>query len=65
MCAAAISAARLARLYYGAPDPKSGGIEQGPRVLTHPQAHHKPEVFPGIAETESAALLRDFFAQLR
>ena len=62
MCAAAISAARIARLYYGASDPKSGGVEQGPRVFSHPQAHHTPEVYAGIAEAESAALLREFFA---
>jgi len=65
MCAGAISAARIARLYYGAPDPKSGGVEQGPRVFSHPQSHHKPEVFAGIAEAESKALLQDFFAGLR
>ena len=53
MCAAAISAARLARLCYGASDPKSGGVEHGARVFLHPQAHHKPEVFGGIAERES------------
>ena len=61
MCATAISAARIARLYYGAPDPKSGGVEQGPRIFSHPQCHHKPEVYGGISEAESAALLRDFF----
>lgn len=65
MCAAAISAARIARLYYGAADPKSGGIEQGPRVLSWPQAHHKPEVYAGIAEGDCSAMLRSFFAQLR
>jgi cytidine deaminase len=65
MCAAAISAARIARLYYGASDPKSGGVEQGPRVFSHPQAHHTPEVYAGIAEAESAALLREFFAARR
>lgn len=65
MCAAAIAAARIARVYYGAADPKSGGVEQGARVFEHPQAHHKPEVYPGIAEAESAALLRDFFAARR
>ncbi len=62
MCAAAISAARIGRLYYGASDPKSGGVEQGPRVFAHPQAHHRPEIYPGIAEADCAALLRDFFA---
>jgi len=64
-CAAAISAARIARLYYGAPDPKSGGVAQGPRVFEHPQAHHKPEVYDGIGEAEAAALLKAFFAARR
>jgi len=65
MCAAALSAARIARLYFGAADPKSGGVLQGPRIFAHPQCHHRPEVYDGIAEAESAALLRDFFAALR
>lgn len=65
MCAAAISAARIARLYYGADDPKSGGVAHGPRIFTHPQAHHAPEVYDGIAAEEARALLRDFFAGLR
>ena len=65
MCAAAISAARVARLYYGAADPKSGGVAQGPRVFAHPQAHHVPEVYDGIGAEEAAALLRDFFAARR
>ena len=65
MCAAAIGFARIARLYYGASDPKSGGVAQPPRVYTHPQCHHAPEVYDGIAEDASAALLRDFFATLR
>jgi cytidine deaminase len=65
MCAGAISAARIARLYYGASDPKSGGVAQGARVFAHPQCHHAPEVFEGIAEQEAAALLRDFFAARR
>ena len=65
MCAMAISSARIARVYYGAPDPKSGGIEQGPRIFSHPQCHHKPEVYAGIGEEESAALLKDFFAGRR
>lgn len=64
-CAGAISAARIARLYYGAPDPKSGGVAQGPRVFDHPQAHHKPEIYGGIGEAEAAGLLRDFFAACR
>jgi cytidine deaminase len=65
MCAAAIAAARIARLYYGAADPKSGGVEHGARVFAHPQSHHVPEVYGGIAEAEAAAMLRDFFAGLR
>lgn len=65
MCAAAISAARIARLYYGASDPKSGGVGQGPRVFTHPQAHHVPEVYDGIAAEDATLLLQDFFAEKR
>ena len=65
MCAAAISAARVARLYYGAADPKSGGVAFGARVFSHAQCHHAPEVYDGLAETEAAALLRGFFADRR
>jgi tRNA(adenine34) deaminase len=65
MCAAAIAAARLRRLYYGAADPKTGGVEHGARVFAHPQAHHMPEIYGGIGEAEAAALLRSFFAGLR
>jgi len=65
MCAAVIAAARIRRLYYGAPDPKSGGVEQGACVFDHPQSHHRPEVIGGLAEEECAALLRDFFALKR
>lgn len=65
MCAGAIAAARLDRLCFGAPDPKSGGVEHGARVFIHRQAHHKPEVFGGISEHESASLLRAFFAERR
>jgi len=65
MCAAAISAARIDKLYYGAADPKSGGVAQGARVFSHPQCHHIPDVFDGIAATESEALLKAFFAQRR
>jgi tRNA(adenine34) deaminase len=65
MCAAAIGAARIARLYFGAPDPKSGGVVQGARVFAHPQCHHVPEVYDGIAATEAAALLKTFFAARR
>jgi len=64
-CAGVIAAARISRLYYGASDPKSGGVAQGPRVFEHPQAHWTPEVYGGIGEAEAAALLRDFFAARR
>lgn len=65
MCAGAIATARIARVVYGAPDPKSGGVEQGARVFDRPQSHHAPEVVGGVAEAECAALLRDFFAARR
>jgi tRNA(Arg) A34 adenosine deaminase TadA len=65
MCAAAIGFARIARLYYGAADPKSGGVAQGPRIFAHPQCHHVPEVYDGIAGAEAEALLKAFFAGLR
>ena len=65
MCAAAIAAARLERVVYGASDPKSGGVEQGARVFSHAQAHHRPEVVAGVAEAESTKLLKDFFAGRR
>lgn len=65
MCAAAISNARIARLYYGASDPKSGGVEQGPRVFSHPQCHHAPEVYDGIGADEAETLLKSFFASKR
>lgn len=65
MCAAAISNARIARLYYGAADPKSGGIAQGPRVFSHAQCHHAPEVYDGLSATASETLLKSFFAQRR
>ena len=65
MCAAAISFARIARLYYGAADPKSGGVAHGPKVFSHPQAHHAPEVYDGIGADEAAALLKDFFRERR
>lgn len=65
MCAAAIGFARIARVYYGASDPKSGGVAQGARVFSHPQCHHVPEVYDGIAETEARAILRGFFDRLR
>lgn len=65
MCAAAISFARLKRLYYGASDPKGGGIEQGARIFRQPTCHHAPEIYPGIAESEASVLLKDFFSKRR
>ena len=65
MCAAAISQARIARLYYGAADPKSGGVAQGPRIFEHPQCHHRPEIYPGIGEEAASQLLRAFFQSRR
>ena len=65
MCAAAIAAARVARLYYGAADAKSGGVAVGARVYSHAQCHHVPEVYDGIGAAESEALLKRFFAGLR
>lgn len=65
MCATAISAARIARVYYGAADPKSGGVAQGPRIFSHSQCHHVPEVYDGIHAEASEALLKDFFAARR
>ena len=61
ICAGAISAARIARLYYGAGDPKSGGVAQGARVFAHPQCHHVPEVYDGIGAVEAEAVLKAFF----
>ncbi|MBB3936830.1 nucleoside deaminase [Aureimonas phyllosphaerae] len=65
MCAAAISFARIRRLYFGAGDAKGGAVEHGPRFYAQPTCHHAPEVYSGIGETESAALLRDFFRARR
>ena len=65
MCAAALSNARIARLYFGAADPKSGGVTVGPRIFTHPQCHHAPEVYDGIAAAEAEAMLKAFFAAKR
>lgn len=65
MCAAAIAAARVARLYYGAADPKSGGVAVGARVFSHTQCHHVPEVYDGIAAAEAETLLKEFFAAKR
>jgi len=65
MCAGAIAHARIARLYYGAPDPKGGAVEHGPRLFAQPTVHHRPEIYPGIGEEEAARLLRGFFAARR
>ncbi|MCI2394339.1 nucleoside deaminase [Aliiroseovarius sediminis] len=65
MCATAISAARIRRVYYGAADPKSGGVAHGPRIFTHPQCHHVPEVYDGIGADEAEQILKDFFAARR
>lgn len=65
MCAAAISFARVRRLYFGASDPKSGGVEHGPRIFNQPTCHHAPEVYGGIAATQAAALLEAFFVARR
>jgi tRNA(adenine34) deaminase len=65
MCAGAIAHARIARLYYGAPDPKGGAVEHGARVFEQPQCLHRPEVYPGIGEGPAVELLRGFFAQRR
>ncbi len=65
MCAQAISFARLRRVYWGASDPKGGGVERGPRIFDQLTCHHRPELYPGIAEAEAAELLRDFFKARR
>jgi tRNA(adenine34) deaminase len=65
MCAAALSAARIGRLYYGASDPKSGGVAHGARVFSHAQCHHVPEVYDGIAADDAERLMKDFFAARR
>lgn len=61
MCAAAISFARIRRLYFGASDPKGGGVEHGGRFYAQPTCHHAPDVYGGIAETQSAHILTEFF----
>jgi tRNA(adenine34) deaminase len=65
MCAGAISFARLRRLYYAAPDPKGGAVDNGPRFFRQPTCHHAPEVYGGLRESEAAELLRAFFAVRR
>lgn len=65
MCAAAIALFRIRRVYFGAPDPKGGGIEHGPRIFEQPTTNHRPEVYGGLGESEAAALLKTFFAARR
>jgi tRNA(adenine34) deaminase len=65
MCAAALSFARIKRLYFGASDPKGGAVENGVRFFASPTCHHRPDVYGGINESESAALLKEFFAARR
>lgn len=65
MCAAALSFARIRRLYYAAPDPKGGAVDHGPRLFNQPTCHHAPEVYGGLRAVEAADLLRAFFAERR
>jgi tRNA(adenine34) deaminase len=65
MCAAAMSFARIRRLYYGAPDPKGGAVEHGVSFFQSRTCHHRPEVYGGIGESEAAELLRNFFMERR
>lgn len=65
MCAGAIAHARIDRLYYSAADEKGGAVAHGPRFFTQPTCHHRPEVYAGLGEAESGAMLRDFFAARR
>jgi tRNA(adenine34) deaminase len=65
MCAGAIAHARIARLYYGADDPKGGAVVHGPRTFAQPTIHHRPEIYDDIGAGEAAALLKDFFATRR
>lgn len=65
MCAGAISHARIARLYYAAPDPKGGGVEHGARVFAQETCHHRPEIYAGIGEAQASAMLRAFFVARR
>ena len=65
MCAAAMSFARIRRLYFGAADPKGGAVEHGVRFFAQPTCHHRPDVYGGINESDAAALLKDFFRERR
>ena len=65
MCAGAIALARIARLYFGAADPKGGAVLHGPRLFTQPTCHHAPEIYPGIGEGEAGEMLKAFFRERR
>ena len=65
MCAGALSLARIRRLYYGAPDPKGGAVDNGVRFFASPTCHHRPEVYGGLGEGEAGNLLREFFKERR
>ena len=65
MCVGAIFLARIARVVYGAADPKGGGVEHGPRIFDQPTCHHRPDLYPGVGEVEAGVLLRDFFRARR
>jgi tRNA(adenine34) deaminase len=65
MCAGAIAHARIARLYYAAPDEKGGAVDHGPRFFTQPTCHHRPEIYTGLGESEATGMLKDFFAGRR
>jgi tRNA(adenine34) deaminase len=65
MCAAAIALYRVRRLYFGAYDPKGGGVEHGPRIFDQPTCHHRPDIYGGIREREAATLLQEFFKARR
>jgi tRNA(adenine34) deaminase len=65
MCAAAISFARIRRLYYGAADAKGGAVDSGVRLYASPTCHHRPQIYGGIGEAEAATMLKDFFKQRR
>lgn len=65
MCAGAMALARIARLYFGAADPKGGAVLHGPRLFAQPTCHHAPEVYPGIGEGEAGEMLRAFFQARR
>lgn len=65
MCAQGMAFARIRKLFFGAYDPKGGGVEHGPRIFTQPTCHHRPEVIGGVMETECGELLREFFKERR